>query len=37
VIAFVPFLAHDVFDFGALDDIGRHLFAVGDEVVGAER
>ena len=37
VIAFVPFLAHDVFDFGALDDIGRHLFAAGDEVVGAER
>ncbi|HEX5615396.1 MAG TPA: ArsA-related P-loop ATPase [Acidimicrobiia bacterium] len=37
VIAFVPFLAHDVFDFGALDDIGHHLFAADDEVAEAER
>ncbi len=26
-VAYVPFLAHDVYDFGALAEVGRHLFA----------
>jgi hypothetical protein len=27
VVAFVPYLAHDVYDFAALAEIGRLLFA----------
>jgi len=25
-LAYVPYLAHDVYDFGALHEVGRHLF-----------
>jgi anion-transporting ArsA/GET3 family ATPase len=29
-VAYVPFLAHDVYDFGALAEVGRHLFAADE-------
>jgi anion-transporting ArsA/GET3 family ATPase len=33
--AYVPYLARDVYDFGALDEVSRHLFAPGEAVSAA--
>ena len=33
-VAYVPYLARDVYDFDALAEVGRHLFSVTEERVG---
>jgi hypothetical protein len=33
-VAYVPFLSRDVYDFDALAEVGRHLFAAAPARVG---
>jgi hypothetical protein len=36
-VAYVPYLARDVYDFDALSEVARHLFGAATEPIGTPR